>query len=401
MSGLINGTGERSEGRRGWVAQRGEMGGRGARGKLTEEEGVSGDELLILRFSRSMFDMKSLLAASAGAFLAFFYLSKRKNNVVKESPPHPSWQAGENQPIPYPGKHVLLLPSQMKSCYPLIISAYVPRPIALVSSKSAAGYVNVAPYSYTGAISHDPPALVVSCARKAGEAMKDTLSNVLETKEFVVNIMSEWYAESANHTCGNFPPEVNEMDVAGLTPLPSEMISPPRVAESAINFECRLIHHYDMKNAQGKITATVVIGEIVAFHVHEAVLEMNGAGEGKPTVNFDALKPLVRDCVRWSTPAEKFAQSRLGGCTYGRTTAVFDLPRLDRASDCIFHEQLKKENFFRLSISNHHGRHLVESDLRKTIREFASSELSHFSPPESWQQREREPSLRQPWATFA
>ena len=151
---------------------------------------------------RRMFELKTVLAASAGAFFAFLYLSRRKQHVVKESPPHPSWKAGENQPIPYPGSHLTLLPSELKSCYPLIISAYVPRPIALVSSKSAAGHVNVAPYSYTGAISHDPPAIVVSCCRKAGDVMKDTLANILETKEFVVNIMSEWFAESANHTCG-------------------------------------------------------------------------------------------------------------------------------------------------------------------------------------------------------
>jgi flavin reductase (DIM6/NTAB) family NADH-FMN oxidoreductase RutF len=78
--------------------------------------------------------------------------------------------------------------------------------------------------------------------------MKDTCANALATKEFVVNIMSQWFVEAANHTCGNYDAGVNEFEVAGLTPIPSELVKPPRVAESAVHMECVVRHSYDVKN---------------------------------------------------------------------------------------------------------------------------------------------------------
>jgi flavin reductase (DIM6/NTAB) family NADH-FMN oxidoreductase RutF len=78
--------------------------------------------------------------------------------------------------------------------------------------------------------------------------MKDTLANALSTGEFVVNIMSTWFVEAANHTCGNYDPETDEFQVSGLTPLPSVVVQPPRVAESAVHMECVVRHHWDVKN---------------------------------------------------------------------------------------------------------------------------------------------------------
>jgi len=102
---------------------------------------------------------------------------------------------------------------------------------------------------------------------------------------------------------------------AGLTPLPSVKVKPPRIGESAINFECKLVKTHDIINAAGNVTATVLFGEVVAVHVHEAVLVKDGAGQGKPTVDVDRLRPL----------------GRLGGNTYCRVGSVFDLPRPDRS----------------------------------------------------------------------
>merc|ERR1712167_89749 len=82
--------------------------------------------------------------------------------------------------------------------------------------------------------------------------------NALATKEFVVNIMSDWAVEAQNHTCANFAPDQDEMMEAGLTPLPSVHVSPPRVGESAINFECKLVKTHDIVNAAGKVTATLM-----------------------------------------------------------------------------------------------------------------------------------------------
>lgn len=226
--------------------------------------------------------------------------------------PNKGWVLGDKQPIPYPGEHKCLIPSELKTCYPLIISAMVPRPIALVSSMSASGVGNVAPFSYSGCVAHDPMTLIVSTCRKPGGGPKDTCANAVETKEFVVNIMSEWFVESANHTCGNFLDNEDEMAIAGLTPLPSKMVKPPRVGESAINFECKLVDTKDIINAAGQVTATLLFGEVVAVHVHSSVLDEEW--EGKPRIDVEKLKPL----------------GRLGGNTYTRVGGTFDLARPDR-----------------------------------------------------------------------
>lgn len=122
----------------------------------------------------------------------------------------------------------------------------------------------------------------------------------------MVNIISEWFAEAANHTCGNFPYGADEMALAGLHPLPSTRVAPPRVAESGVHLECVLRHTY----AAGG--TTVVIGEVVMWHVADAVAGRSPSG--KLTVDPGKLRPV----------------SRLGGNTYGRTAGLFDLPRPDR-----------------------------------------------------------------------
>ena len=94
--------------------------------------------------------------------------------------------------------------------------------------------------------------VAVSCCRSGARdnGFKDSAANILATEEFVVNIMSAWFVEAANHTCGNYDPGVNEFELAGLTPLPSAVVAPPRVAESAVHMECKLRHHYHVQNSQ-------------------------------------------------------------------------------------------------------------------------------------------------------
>ena len=83
------------------------------------------------------------------------------------------------------------------------------------------------------------------CTNGRQRLKKDTLRNIEETNEFVVNIMSSWFVESANYTCGNFPAEVDEMEIAGLATLPSDIIKPPRVADSAVQFECKVSNYFE------------------------------------------------------------------------------------------------------------------------------------------------------------
>ena len=86
--------------------------------------------------------------------------------AVRIGPPHPEWTPGQPQPAPFEGGHVALDLQTLATCYPLMISAYVPRPIALISSRSASGVGNVAPFSYSGVVSHDPPAIAISICRQ-------------------------------------------------------------------------------------------------------------------------------------------------------------------------------------------------------------------------------------------
>ncbi|CAM9203746.1 unnamed protein product [Ectocarpus sp. 12 AP-2014] len=239
--------------------------------------------------------------------------SRRKTLDRSNLSTHPSWTPGDKQPPPEGTEkgHVRIDPRDLKSCYSLMISSVVPRPIALTSTLAPDGTVNCAPFSYFNTVGHDPPTLAVSVCRNGNGSKKDTLVNMLASGEFVVSIMSDWFVEAANHTCGSFPPEVDEMDVAGLTPIKSTIVAPPRIKESAVNMECKVRHTYDIVNSKGDVTTTVVFGEVVMFHVFSHLLNENGAGEGKPTVNHEGLMPM----------------SRLGGNTYGRLGSVFDIPR--------------------------------------------------------------------------
>lgn len=153
-----------------------------------------------------------------------------------------NWKVGSNQSSPYGRNYYSYDPKELLksgSMYSLLISSIVPRPIALVSSQNKNGIQNCAPFSYFNMILHDPPMIVLGlCTQGRKRLKKDTLVNIEETGEFVVNIMSTWFVESANHTSGNFPAEVDEMQVAGLSKVNSVKVSPPRVGESAVQFEC-------------------------------------------------------------------------------------------------------------------------------------------------------------------
>ncbi|CAN0236815.1 unnamed protein product, partial [Discosporangium mesarthrocarpum] len=137
-----------------------------------------------------------------------------------------------------------------------------PRPVGFISTQDSSGVVNVAPFSYFNAMGHDPPVVAVSICRKGQGQKKDTLNNIEASGEFVASIISEWFVEAANHACGNFPPEVDEMADSGLTPLPSLLVSSPRVKESAFSMECKVRHSYDVKKQDGAVTATVIIAEV-------------------------------------------------------------------------------------------------------------------------------------------
>jgi flavin reductase (DIM6/NTAB) family NADH-FMN oxidoreductase RutF len=190
-----------------------------------------------------------------------------------------------------------------RNIYKLMVGAIIPRPIAFVSTLSADGVRNLAPFSFFTGISANPPVVCFSPMVRGSDGMKkDTLRNIEATGEFVINVVSEEFAEQMNLCSGEYPPEVDEFNVSGLTAIPSEVVKPPRVKESHIHMECRLLQivHVSPKPLGGSI----VLGEVLRFHVDDAI------------VNNYAIDP-----------DELHAIGRMGGPTYTRTTDRFNMER--------------------------------------------------------------------------
>lgn len=196
--------------------------------------------------------------------------------------------------------------------YKMLISAIVPRPVGFTSTISADGKsTNLAPFSYFNLVNHDPPMFVLGFAGGLDKA-KDTLKNLIDTKECVINIISEHYVEAANYTAINAPDNVSEWSFSGLTPAKSSMVKPDRVKESIFSIEGKLVstHEWTSKNPNtpDKKTGVTAFIEGVNFWVREDAIDEQGV-----LVDPAVLRPI----------------SRLGGITYGRTTQAFELPRPD------------------------------------------------------------------------
>lgn len=151
-----------------------------------------------------------------------------------------------------------------QSIYKLLIGCVVPRPIAWVSSLSEDGIPNLAPFSFFMAVCNDPPTVAFSSGRRAGNK-KDTVRNIEYTQDFVVNLVDDALAEQMNLTSGEYPSEVDELAVTGLTAAPSVKVKAPRVAESPINLECRVVQILPI----GHGPHSLVLGEIVQFHIRD------------------------------------------------------------------------------------------------------------------------------------
>lgn len=157
----------------------------------------------------------------------------------------------------------------IKDVYKLLTAAVTPRPIGWVSSINAKGERNLAPFSFFNVVGYDPPHVIFAPISPNGRK-KDTCANVLETGEFVVNMVTEELAEQMSNTSAALPPEADEFEFAGLTPQDSILVKPPRVKESLIQFECKLVHHYSFVDKQNG--STVLFGQVVMIHVADEIL---------------------------------------------------------------------------------------------------------------------------------
>ena len=169
----------------------------------------------------------------------------------------------------------------------LMIGSIVPRPIALVSTTSKDGNNNVAPFSYFNGVCSNPPTIMFAPARRGWDGHeKDTLINIRNNQEFVINIVSESFAEKMVKCSTDFDPNIDEFQVSGLTPESSSKVSPPKVKESKINLECKLDQIVEIGDGTAG-SGFVVLGTIVLFHIDDDIYE-----DGH--ILLDKLEPLGR-----------------------------------------------------------------------------------------------------------
>jgi flavin reductase (DIM6/NTAB) family NADH-FMN oxidoreductase RutF len=188
--------------------------------------------------------------------------------------------------------------------YNLLISLVTPRPIAFISTLSDKGIPNAAPFSFFNLMGNDPPIVAIGIGKDETRKndLKDSGYNIQKTKEFVINIVNESILEQVNITSIDFPPEVDESEIAGLTKLPSIKVKPPRIAESPANLECRLAGTVEIGNTR------IILGEIIYLHIKKEFLDHESQ-----TVHTDLISPVGR-------------MHKNG--VYTRTTELFNLPRI-------------------------------------------------------------------------
>lgn len=190
--------------------------------------------------------------------------------------------------------------------YKLVVSSVVPRPVAWVVSQDRQGVLNAAPYSFFNAFSDNPVVVGIGCGRNPNSTVKDTLSNIEATGEFVVNLVSAPLAEAMNITAVDFDPSVNEISEAGLTTAPSAKVAVPRIAESPVALECKVFQFVPA----GK--HVIVLGRVVALHVQDDCV-------------LDASKYYL------DTPKMELVGRMHGRGWYARTTDRVEIPRMNVA----------------------------------------------------------------------
>ncbi|OYO25293.1 flavin reductase [Enemella dayhoffiae] len=195
-------------------------------------------------------------------------------------------------------REIVLAEEDPRTGYPLLTATVVPRPIAWVSTVAADGVVNLAPHSFFSVSSARPPIVQFTSV-----GAKDSLRNVRETGEFVVNLVSEELAVAANATSTDFPAELDEFEQVGLVKESSRLVRPPRVAASPVAIECRLHQVIEVGDC------FVVMGEVLCFAIDEEVLDPDAK---RPHPAYERLRPVSRlGRDEWGRPADTFELKRI------------------------------------------------------------------------------------------
>jgi len=192
---------------------------------------------------------------------------------------------------------------QPRDNYITMVSCILPRPIAFVSTVSPDGVANLAPFSFFNGVCANPPTLVFMPAQDRTDQTKDTVTNLRDTGECVVNVVPYDIRAAMNQASYPYPPEVSEFEAAGFTPLASRLVRPARVAESPAQMECRLTQI--VKVGEGPLSGNICICEVLCFHLAEEVCRPDGTAD---VARLDLV-------------------GRLGGAGYSTTRDRFDLPK--------------------------------------------------------------------------
>jgi flavin reductase (DIM6/NTAB) family NADH-FMN oxidoreductase RutF len=190
--------------------------------------------------------------------------------------------------------------------YKLLVGSVVPRPIAFVTTRDADGHNNAAPFSFFNVFSADPAIVVLGIEKRNSGPLKDTVRIIRETREFVVNLVSEEIAERMNICAVDFPEGTDELTEAHLTAAPAVVVKAPLIKESPVNMECRLMEELRF-GPEG--SRSLVVGEVLYFHIRDDAVNARGH------VNLDALR-LV---------------GRLAGNSYVHLSDRFDMKRMSHA----------------------------------------------------------------------
>lgn len=188
-----------------------------------------------------------------------------------------------------------------RDVYRLLVQLVVPRPIAWVSTVSDTGVTNLAPYSFFNAVGANPPTLMFCPVNKRDGSFKDSLRNVIDNGQFVVNVVSYDLGPAMVQSSKEFEAEISEFETIGIESVDATIVTPPRVANSLAQFECRLNRVIHL--ADGPAGANIVIGDIVQIHVADQILNEPGKIDAE---KLDAI-------------------GRMGGANYTRTTQRFEL----------------------------------------------------------------------------
>src|SRR5262245_16085335 len=192
--------------------------------------------------------------------------------------------------------------------YKLLVGTVVPRPIALVSTRDAGGRHNAAPFSFFNVFSHDPAIVVLGIEQRRRDAPpKDTVANIRATGEFVVNLVDEAIAAAMNVCAIDFDSGVDELAEAALTPAPSATVAAPRIAESPVALECRLLQELRFGEEGAR---SLVVGEVLAMQLRDGLLDAKG---------------------RVDTAALRLVGRFGGGGAYVHLSDPFEIPRLTAA----------------------------------------------------------------------